>query len=107
MKKKFPTFKTDAKAEQFVDTADLSKYDLSGLKALKMKNPPHSGFSVRVDCLEPHGLSVTEGAKVLGVGVVKGTDPLNDSRIIRYTSAWLMGRSVRYPGGNKGVRPLK
>ena len=79
MKKKIQTFKTDAKAEQFVDTADLSKYDLSGLKALKMKNPPHSGFSVRVDCLEPHGLSVTEGAKVLGVGVVKGSDPLNDS----------------------------
>ncbi len=67
MKKKIPTVKTDAEAERFVDTADLSKYDLSGLKALKMKNPPHPGFSVRVDCLEPHGLSVTEGAKVLGV----------------------------------------
>jgi addiction module HigA family antidote len=37
------------------------------MKALKMKNPPHPGFSVRVDCLEPHSLSVTEGAKVLGV----------------------------------------
>jgi len=36
------------------------------MKALKMKHPPHPGFSVRVDCLEPHGLSVTEGAKVLG-----------------------------------------
>jgi addiction module HigA family antidote len=67
MKKKIPTFKTDAEAERFVDTADLSKYDLSSLKALKMKNPPQHGFSVRVDCLEPHGLTVTEGAKVLGV----------------------------------------
>jgi antitoxin HigA-1 len=37
------------------------------MKALKMKDPPHPGFSVRVDCLEPHELSVTEGAKVLGV----------------------------------------
>jgi addiction module HigA family antidote len=37
------------------------------MKALKMKNPPHLGLAVRVDCLEPHGLSVTEGAKVLGV----------------------------------------
>ncbi len=37
------------------------------MKALKMKNPPHPGFSVRVDCLEPHDLSVTEGAKILGV----------------------------------------
>jgi len=37
------------------------------MKALKMKSPPHPGFSVRVDCLEPHVLTVTEGAKVLGV----------------------------------------
>jgi hypothetical protein len=41
MKKKVPTCKTDAEAERCVDTANLSKYDLSGLKALKMKNPPH------------------------------------------------------------------
>jgi addiction module HigA family antidote len=32
-----------------------------------MQNPPHPGLSVRHDCLEPLGLSVTEGAKVLGV----------------------------------------
>jgi len=32
-----------------------------------MKNPPHPGQSVKVACLEPNGLSVTEGAKVLGV----------------------------------------
>ena len=32
-----------------------------------MKNPPHPGLSVRHDCLEPLGLSVTEGANVLGV----------------------------------------
>ncbi|HXT67579.1 MAG TPA: HigA family addiction module antitoxin [Nitrospiraceae bacterium] len=37
------------------------------MKVLKMRNPPHPGFSVRVDCLEPHELSVTEGAKILGV----------------------------------------
>ena len=30
MKKTIPTFKTDEEAERFVDTADLSKYDLSG-----------------------------------------------------------------------------
>ena len=29
-KKKLPSFKTDADAERFVDTADLSEYDLSG-----------------------------------------------------------------------------
>ena len=31
MKKKIPTFKTDEEAARFVETADLSKYDLSGL----------------------------------------------------------------------------
>ena len=34
MKKKIPTCKTDAEAERFVDAADLSKYDLSGMKAV-------------------------------------------------------------------------
>jgi len=34
---------------------------------MPMKEPPHPGLSVRYDCLEPLGLSVTEGAKVLGV----------------------------------------
>lgn len=34
---------------------------------MRMKNPPHPGLSVRFDCLEPLGLSIAEGAKVLGV----------------------------------------
>ena len=34
---------------------------------MPMKNPPHPGKVVRVSCLEPLGLSVTDGAKVLGV----------------------------------------
>ena len=34
---------------------------------MPMKNPPHPGKVVRVSCLEPLGLNVTEGAKVLGV----------------------------------------
>ena len=32
-----------------------------------MKNPPHPGLSVRYDCLEPLGLSVTEAARKLGI----------------------------------------
>jgi len=32
-----------------------------------MKNPAHPGSIVRHACLEPLGLSVTEGAKILGV----------------------------------------
>lgn len=34
---------------------------------MRMKDPPHPGLSVRHDCLEPLGLSITEGAKALGV----------------------------------------
>lgn len=37
MKKKIPTFKTDEDAERFVATADLSKYDLSGLKPVQFE----------------------------------------------------------------------
>ena len=32
-----------------------------------MKIPPHPGLSVRHDCLEPLNLTVTSGAKALGV----------------------------------------
>lgn len=32
-----------------------------------MKNPPHPGLSVRADCLEPLGLTVTAAAKALGI----------------------------------------
>ena len=34
---------------------------------MAMKNPPHPGRSIRINCLDPLGLSVTEAAKVLGV----------------------------------------
>ena len=34
---------------------------------MAMKEPPHPGSSVRHECLEPLGLSVKEGAQVLGV----------------------------------------
>jgi addiction module HigA family antidote len=34
---------------------------------MPMYNPPHPGEHIRHDCLEPLGLTVTEGAKILGV----------------------------------------
>ena len=34
---------------------------------MPMKNPPHPGLSVRLNCLDPFSLSVTEGARALGV----------------------------------------
>jgi predicted DNA binding CopG/RHH family protein len=37
MKRKIPTFRTDAAAERFVEKADLSKYDLSGLRPARFE----------------------------------------------------------------------
>ena len=34
---------------------------------MPMKNPPHPGRAVREQCLQPLGLTVTSGAKILGV----------------------------------------
>ena len=37
MKKQFPTFKTDAEAERFVETADLSEYDFSDMVPMRFE----------------------------------------------------------------------
>lgn len=37
MKKKIPTLKTDREAERFVETADLSQYDLAGFKPARFE----------------------------------------------------------------------
>jgi len=34
---------------------------------MPMKNPPHTGHSIKDACLDPLGLTVTEAAKVLGI----------------------------------------
>jgi addiction module HigA family antidote len=44
---------------------------------MPMKNPPHPGLSVRHDCLEPLGLTVTEAAKKLGVSRKQLSDIVN------------------------------
>jgi addiction module HigA family antidote len=61
---------------------------------MPMKNPPHPGRSIRNACLEPLGLSVTEGAKVLGVtrqalnNVVNGKSGISPEMAIRLTKAF-------------------
>ncbi len=42
-----------------------------------MKNPPHPGLSIRYDCLEPLGLSVTDAAAHLGVSRKHLSDVVN------------------------------
>jgi antitoxin HigA-1 len=61
---------------------------------MPMKNPVHPGRIVRHDCLEPLGLSVTEGAKVLGVTrqtltkVVNGKSGISAEMAIRLAKAF-------------------
>jgi antitoxin HigA-1 len=44
---------------------------------MPMKDPPHPGLSLRHDCLEPLGLSVTEAARKLRVSRKQLSDVLN------------------------------
>ena len=59
-----------------------------------MKNPPHPGLTVRYDCLEPLGLSVTGGAKALGVSrqalnnLVNGKAGISPEMAIRLAKAF-------------------
>jgi len=59
-----------------------------------MKNPPHPGQSVRYDCLEPLGLTVTKGAEVLGVtrqalnNLVNGKAGISPEMAIRLDKAF-------------------
>ncbi|MGH6662772.1 MAG: HigA family addiction module antitoxin [Rhodospirillales bacterium] len=44
---------------------------------MPMKSPPHPGLSIRHDCLQPLGLSVTEAARKLGVSRKQLSDIVN------------------------------
>ena len=70
--------------------------------AMPMHNPPHPGASVRYDCLEPLGLSVTDGARVLGVSrkqlsaVVNGRAGISPEMAIRLDKAFGGGAGTWY-----------
>jgi addiction module HigA family antidote len=59
-----------------------------------MKNPAHPGRIVRSACLEPLGLSITEGARILGVTrqtltkIVNGRSGISAEMAIRLTKAF-------------------
>jgi antitoxin HigA-1 len=61
---------------------------------MPMKNPTHPGRIVRSACLEPLGLSVTEGAKVLGVTrqtltkIINGKSGVSAEMAIRLAKAF-------------------
>ena len=61
---------------------------------MPMKTPPHPGRSIRNACLEPLGLSVTDGAKLLRVtrqalnNVINGISGISPEMAIRLTKAF-------------------
>ncbi len=61
---------------------------------MPMKTPVHPGRVVRFDCLEPLGLSVAAGSKVLGVSrqalnnIVNGKSGISPEMAIRLTKAF-------------------
>jgi len=61
---------------------------------MAMKTPPHPGLTVRHDCLEPLGLTVTAGAKVLGVtrqalnNLVNGKSGISSEMAVRLAKAF-------------------
>jgi len=89
------------------------------MNALKMKNPPHPGLLVRVDCLEPSGLNVTEGGKALGVSrsalsnLVNGKADLSWEMSIRLAKAFggtpegWMRLQFQYDASKVEVRAMK
>ena len=52
MKKPFPQLTSDAEAEQFIETADLSEYDFSGFKTIQFEFKK-KGKSVSLRLPEP------------------------------------------------------
>mgnify|MGYP000386206799 CR=1 FL=1 len=61
---------------------------------MAMHSPPHPGEHVRLTCLEPLGLSVTAGAKALGVSrkalseLVNGHSGVSPDMAIRLNKAF-------------------
>jgi addiction module HigA family antidote len=59
-----------------------------------MKNPPHPGRIVRENCLVPLGLTVTEGARILGVtrqalnNLVNGKSGVSPEMAVRLAKAF-------------------
>ena len=69
---------------------------------MTMKMPPHPGLSVRHDCIEPLGLTVSEAAKRLGVSrkqlsdIVNGRAGLSPEMAIRLDKAFGGGAETWY-----------
>ena len=69
---------------------------------MPMENPPHPGLSIRHDCLEPLGFSVTDAAVHLGVSrkhlsdVLNGHSGISPEMAVRLDKAFGGGASAWY-----------
>lgn len=66
MKKKFPKLPTDKEAEDLVAHADLTEYDLSGMKPMRFEFQP-KGRSITVRLSEPLLAAIKEQAERSGI----------------------------------------
>ncbi len=60
---------------------------------MAMKNPVHPGAVVREDCLKPLGLSVTEGARRLGVGRQTLSNLVNEKASVSIEMAYRLSKA--------------
>ena len=67
---------------------------------MAMKNPVHPGAIVREDCLKPLALSVSEGARQLGVGRQTLSHLVNEKASISHRNGVPAVKSVRLYAGN-------
>ena len=69
---------------------------------MPMNNPPHPGLSIRHDCLEPLGLSVTDAAAHLGVSrkhlsdIINGRSGISAEMAVRLDKAFGGGAAAWY-----------
>ena len=60
---------------------------------MPMKNPVHPGAIVREDCLQPLGLTVTEGARRLGVGRQTLSNLVNERASVSIEMAYRLSKA--------------
>ena len=60
---------------------------------MAMNNPVHPGAIVREDCLKPLGLSVTEGAKRLGIRRQTLSNVINEKTSVSIEMAYRLSKA--------------
>lgn len=60
---------------------------------MAMSNPVHPGAIVREDCLKPLGLSVTKGARRLGVGRQTLSNLVNEKASVSVEMAYRLSKA--------------